>query len=370
MEDYYNVLGLQKDCSASEIKSAYKKLAKIHHPDAGGNESEFKKIVEAYETLSDADKRKAYDMRGSMPHGAQFGGFSSYEEMMSNVFSSFGFGRTTRRSRAAERGTDVRINMSLTLSEILTGITKKIKYKRNHHCEQCRGVGAQNESDFMICTSCHGSGQRIQIINSPIGQMQTASTCQSCNGEGKQIKQKCSNCHGNGVVNQEEIIDISIPPGVAEGMNLEVANKGNQPKGVGQSGRLIILITEEKHPEFYRVGNHIHYDLFISIPDAILGNSNIEIPIIDGRAKIKIEAGTENGKVLRLPGKGLPELNNTSVLGDMFIHVNVFIPKKLSEKDISCVEEIEKSENFKVNSEKIQGIKGSFNRSVEFKTLF
>lgn len=372
MEDYYTILGVNKDASQDNIKKAYKKLVKIHHPDVGGSEVDFKKIAEAYEILSDVEKRRMYDMRGQQPVGGFPGGFSSYDEMMANVFNQFGFdfGQSNRRSRSAERGADIRINMSFTLSEIAKGVVKKIKYKRNYHCSHCRGSGAKDGSEFMTCNVCQGSGQQIHISNSPLGRMQTVSTCQGCKGEGRQIKEKCKNCQGNGVVNQDEIIDVSIPAGVSEGMSLELVDKGNYPKGSGPVGKLIIQITEEKHPELYRVNNHIHYDLFISIPDAILGNENIEIPIIDGRAKIKIEAGTENGKVLRLSGKGLPELNNTSVHGDMFVHVNVFIPKSLFEGDISKVEELKKSESFKVTNEKIQGIKGSFNRITEYKNLF
>lgn len=371
MKDYYAILGLDKTATDEQIKKAFRKMAIKFHPDKnpGDKEAEekFKEINEANSILSDPDKKSRYDS------GGMSGSNQSYEDLMRDMFSqfnnmsNFGFGGFNQRGR---RGDDIRMNIALELSEILSGVNKKIKYKRNTHCNTCKGTGAKGGASFSTCQKCNGSGRITSSLNIDFLMSHTITMCDQCNGNGKIVKEHCNDCIGSGVITMEETIEISIPPGISEGMQFVMQNYGNFPNGPGAAGSLIILITENKDVFFKRVGNNIHCDVFISLPDAILGNDNIEVKTIDGRVKIKIDPGTENGKVLRLSGKGLPSANNPTSFGDQFIHINIFIPKSISVVEQNIFKDLQDSKSFKVDNTKTQGIKGMFERMNEFKNLF
>ncbi len=366
--DYYEILGVSKKARPEEIKKAYRKMALKYHPDKNpgdkGAEEKFKEAAEAYEILSNDDKRARYDQFGhagvSGSAGGGFGGFSNIEDIFSQFGDIFGghfgfggfsgFGEGSRSRKRINKGTNIRIKVKLNLSEIANGVEKKLKIKMYISCKTCDGTGAAGSSGYSSCSSCNGSGNVTRIANTFLGQMQTTSTCPVCGGEGKVITNKCSNCYGEGIVKGEEIIKINIPAGVAEGMQLNVSGKGNAARRGGVNGDLIIVIEEEKHPELIRDGNDLLYTLFISITDASLG-SHAEIPTVDSRAKIKIEPGTQPGKILRLRGKGLPDVNGYG-RGDMLVNINVWIPKNLSNDEKRVLEKLNESENFKPDPSK------------------
>ncbi|MCC6252181.1 MAG: molecular chaperone DnaJ [Bacteroidia bacterium] len=358
--DYYEILGVSKGADDSEIKKAYRKMAMKYHPDKNPGdkvaEEKFKEAAEAYEVLSNAQKRAQYDRFGHAAGAAGAGGASGFGGMnMEDIFSQFGDifggggfgGHSSRGGRRVNRGSNLRVKVKLTLEEIATGVEKKIKVNKYVSCSTCSGSGAAGGSAFNTCNTCHGSGQVTQIMNTILGQMQTSTTCPHCGGEGQIIKDKCKTCYGDGIVRAEEVITINIPAGVAQGMQLSMSGRGNAAARNGVSGDLLILIEESEHPFLKRDGNNLFVDKYISFTDAALG-THIEVPTIDGKAKIKIESGTQPGKVLRLRGKGLPELNSHHK-GDLLVNINVWIPQKLSKEETKTLEKLNESENFKPN---------------------
>ncbi len=359
--DYYEILEVSKNASAEEIKKAYRKKAIKYHPDKNPDNAEaeekFKEAAEAYEVLSDENKRSRYDQFGHAGLGGAAGGgygggmsmddiFSQFGDIFGGHFGSFGgfggFGGGGRRR--ANRGSDLRVKVKLNLKDVLNGVEKKIKVKKNVSCSHCSGNGSENGTALSTCNTCNGSGMVTRVSNTILGQMQTTATCPTCNGEGKTITTKCTHCSGEGIVNEEEIINILIPAGVEEGMQLSMQGKGNAARRGGINGDLLILVEEEEDPNLIRDNNDVIYNLFISFPTAALGGS-VEVPTIEGVAKVKIEPGTQPGKVLRLRNKGLPSINGFGT-GDELINVNVYVPEKLSASEKKKIEELDKSDNF------------------------
>jgi len=357
--DFYEILGIAKGADESEIKKAYRKMAMKYHPDKNpgdkASEEKFKEAAEAYDVLSNSQKKAQYDRFGHAASGAGGGGGGFGGMNMDDIFSQFGdifggggggFGGGGQ-GRRVNRGTNLRVKVKLTLEEIATGVEKKIKVNKYVGCTTCSGSGAAGGSAFSTCSTCRGSGQVTKVMNTILGQMQTASTCPSCGGEGQTIKDKCKSCYGDGVVRAEDVITINIPAGVAEGMQLSMSGKGNAAARGGIPGDLLILIEETEHPILRRDGNNLFADQYISVTDAALG-THIEVPTIEGKAKIKIEPGTQPGKVLRLRGKGLPTVNSYEK-GDLLVNINVWIPQKLSKEETKILEKLNESENFKPN---------------------
>jgi molecular chaperone DnaJ len=370
-KDYYDILGLSRDASQDEIKKAYRKMAIKYHPDKnpGDKEAEtkFKEAAEAYEVLGNPEKRKRYDQYGHAgvkggASGGGYGGGMTIEDIFEqfgdifggggfgSAFSGFGgfggFGGTGQRSRRTSRGSNLRVKVKLTLKDIAHGATKKLKVNKYVACDSCSGTGAENadSSAYQTCHTCRGSGQVTKVTNTFLGQMQTTSTCPTCGGEGKTISNKCTKCNGEGIVKGTDVISVNIPAGVAEGMQMTVSGKGNAARRGGINGDLIVLIEEEKHPDLIRDGNDLIYGLYISFPTAALGGP-VEIPTIDSKVKIKIDPGTQPGKILRLRGKGLPEVNGYGH-GDLLVNINVWVPKELTKEEKKMIEDMEKSENF------------------------
>jgi molecular chaperone DnaJ len=364
--DYYDVLGVAKGASAEEIKKAYRKLAIKYHPDKNPDdksaEDKFKEAAEAYEVLSSPEKKQRYDQFGHAGvGGAAGGGYGGGGMNMEDIFSQFGDifgggggspfdsffggGGQSRGGRRVVKGSNLRIKVKLTLEEIANGAEKKIKVNKQVTCKTCDGTGAKDKGSVSTCKTCGGAGSVRRVTNTILGQMQTTATCPTCHGSGQQITAKCGSCHGDGTVRGEETISINIPAGVSEGMQLSMAGKGNAAPNGGVPGDLIILIEETPHETLKREGNNVVYDLHVSIPEAALGAS-VEVPTIDGKAKIKIEPGTQSGKLLRLKGKGIPEVNSYH-RGDQIIHVNIWTPKALNSEERALLEKLRESPNFK-----------------------
>jgi len=358
--DFYEILGVSRGASADEIKKAYRKMAIQFHPDKNPGdkaaEEKFKEAAEAYEVLSNAEKKQRYDqfghagMGGSGGFGGGGGGFS-----MDDIFSQFGdifgggggfsgFGGS-RGGRHVNRGSNLRVKVRLDLSEISNGVEKKIKVNKYVSCTSCHGTGANKGSGFTTCSTCRGSGQVTRVTNTILGQMQTSSICPTCGGEGKIITDKCKVCFGDGIVKAEEVITIQIPAGVGDGMQLSVSGKGNAAARGGIPGDLIVVIEEIEHEQLKRDGTNLFYEHYVNFVDAALGTS-VEVPTIDGKAKIKIEPGTQSGKVLRLKGKGIPDINGYG-RGDLLVNINVWTPQKLSKEEHKILEQLKDSENFK-----------------------
>ncbi|MBN1144496.1 MAG: molecular chaperone DnaJ [Bacteroidales bacterium] len=366
--DYYEVLDVTKNATAEEIKKAYRKQALKFHPDRNPGdksaEDKFKEAAEAYEVLSDPQKKSRYDQFGHAGvGGAAGGGFNGGGMTMEDIFSHFGdifsdmgfggFGGFTsgrgggRSSRQMARGSNLRVKVKLTLDEIDKGVEKKLKVSKYVQCNECSGTGAKGGSAYDTCGTCRGTGHVTRVTNTFLGQMSTTQVCPTCNGDGKMITNKCPKCAGEGVIRGEEVIPVRIPAGVAEGMQLSVSGKGNAARRGGINGDLLVIIEEEGHPDLIRDGNDLLYNLYVTVTQASIG-AQVEIPTLDGRVKIKIEPGTQPGKILRLRGKGLPEVN-TYGKGDLLVSINVWIPKSLTRDERKILEKLEESPNFKPN---------------------
>ncbi len=357
--DYYEVLGVNKGASKDEIKKAYRKLALKYHPDKNPGDSEaedkFKEAAEAYEVLSNDEKRPRYDQFGHAGMNGRAGGGFGGGMSMDDIFSSFGdifgdafggaFGSRRSSGRArVNKGSNLRLKVKLNLEEFAHGAEKKIKVSKYVTCNTCQGSGAASDNDVTTCTACKGTGHTTRVMNTILGQMQTTAPCNVCGGEGKVITKKCHKCYGEGITKAEEVIPLSIPAGLAPGMQLSVTGKGNAARHGGINGDLIVIIDEEPHDQLLREGNDLVYNLFISIPDAILG-ANVEVPTVDGKVRIKIDAGTQGGKILRLRGKGLPDVNGYGK-GDLLVNVNVWIPKNLTREEQKNIEQYRESATF------------------------
>ncbi len=367
-KDYYKILGVDKSASADEIKRAYKKVAIKYHPDRNpGNkeaEDKFKKAAEAYDVLRDPDKRTRYDQFGAagVDGNGGFGGFGGQGMDLNDIFTHFGdifgdmgfggfggFGGNRRQGRPQYKGGDLRLKVKLTLQEIATGVTKKFKVRKQVTCSSCHGNGCEDGHQPETCPTCHGSGYVIRSQRSILGMVQTQQPCPDCNGAGTIIKHKCKQCDGEGVVNGEEIVEIQIPAGVAEGMVVNVPGKGHAAKRGGIPGDIQVLIEEEAHPELIRDENDLIYNLLLTIPQATLGDS-VEIPTIDGRARIKIAPGTQPGTALRLRGKGLPAVQGYGYgTGDIVVNISIYIPETLSNEEKKAFEKMSDSDNMKPN---------------------
>jgi molecular chaperone DnaJ len=380
--DYYEVLGVSKGADKNEIKKAYRKLAIQYHPDKNPDdkaaEEKFKEAAEAYEVLSDPDKRARYDRFGHAGVDQSGGGFRGTGGMtVEDIFrqfgdifgdsgspfdSFFGGGGRTRSSGGGQKGANIRIKLKLTLEEIEKGVSKKIKVKKRVKCQTCSGSGAKDSSSVKTCTTCHGSGYVRQIKSTFLGQMQTTGVCPTCHGEGKQITAHCNTCKGESTTLGSETISIDIPAGMEDGMQLSMRGKGNAGRNNGPNGDLLISIEEIPHKSFTRDGQNIIHDLFINFADVVLG-SNVTVPTLNGNVKIKIPPGTQSGKIFRLKGKGLPAVNSYNK-GDQLIHVNVWTPKDLSAEEKKIIEQLKDSPNFMPKPG--QSGKGFFDRMKEY----
>ena len=347
--DYYEILGISKGAGADEIKKAYRKMAIKYHPDKNPDnkeaEAKFKEAAEAYEVLSNADKKARYDQFGhqAFEGGGGFNGggmnmddiFSQFGDIFGGAFGGGGFSGFSGGGQRRVKGSNLRIRVKLTLEEIANGVEKKIKVRRK---VQAKGT------TYKTCTTCHGSGQITRITNTILGRMQTATTCNACHGAGQIIDRKPADADEQGLKIAEETVSIKIPAGVVDGMQLKVAGKGNEAPGNGVSGDLLVAIEEEAHESLQREGDNLHYDLYVSLPDAILGTSK-EIDTVTGKVRIKIDAGVQSGKILRLRGKGIPSINGYG-RGDLLVHVNVWTPKTLSKQQREFFENMREDEHF------------------------
>lgn len=380
--DYYEILGVNKNADEAAIKKAYRKVAMQYHPDRNPGdkaaEEKFKEAAEAYEVLSDPDKKARYDRFGhaGVDPNMSGGRYGSGGMTMEDIFSSFGDifgdtgspfesffgGRGQNAGSRGQRGTNLRIKVKLTLEEIAKGTSKKIKVRKQITCQSCGGSGAKDKSSVKTCSSCSGSGYIRQVRSTFLGQMQTTSVCPTCQGSGKMIIEKCTSCRGDGVVMGEELIQFDIPAGVAEGMQMTLSGKGNAGLHGGPSGDLLVNFEEEPHPELFRDGANIIYNLYLNFADAALGAS-VEVPSIDGKLKVKIPPGTQAGKILRLKDKGLPNVQSYG-RGDQLIQVNIWTPKNLTDKDRELLERMRELPSFK--PEPVKGDRSFFDRMKEF----
>lgn len=378
--DYYEVLGVDKGASDSEIKKAYRKLAIKYHPDKNPGdktaEEKFKEAAEAYEVLSNKDKRSRYDQFGhaGVDNQGGFGGGGGFS--MDDIFSQFGdifgghfgggfggfsgFGGGSQQR--VNRGSNLRVRVKVNLKDVVNGTEKKIKVRKKVTCSHCNGTGAKGSGGVKTCPRCHGAGHITQVRNTILGQMQTQSVCPECGGDGKIITDKCTFCNGEGVETKEEIITLNIPAGVQDGMQLSMSGKGNAAVRGGVNGDLIILIQEEDDSDLVRDENDLIYNLLLSFPTAALGGT-VEIPTVEGSAKIKIDAGTQPGKILRLRNKGVPSVNGYG-RGDLLVNISVYIPENLTKTERKTISNFEKSDNFKTSPSVGKRI---FNK---FKTMF
>lgn len=380
--DYYEVLGVDRGATADEIKKSYRKLAIKFHPDKNPDdptaEDKFKEAAEAYSVLSDENKRQRYNQFGHAgvggASGAGAGGFGGGFSM-DDIFSQFGdifgdsspfgdiFGRAGGGGgRRVKKGSDLRIKLKLNLEEIANGVEKKIKVKRHVSCTTCGGNGAKHGTSLTNCNSCNGTGQVRKVVSTMLGQMVSTSTCPTCNGDGKIISERCDSCAGEGRLLQDDLITLNIPGGVAEGMQLSMSSKGNVPPRGGVAGDLLIVIEEEEDPNLKRDGNNVVFDMHLSFIDAALGTST-EIPTIDGKARITIDAGTQAGKILRLKGKGIKDINGYGK-GDQLVHINVWTPQQLTSDERQTLESLRQAPNFQPKPGKNE--KGFFDKMKDF----
>ena len=366
--DYYEILGVSRDAKPEEIKKAYRQKALKFHPDKNPGddtaEARFKEAAEAYEVLSNPEKKSRYDQFGHAGMSNNFGGgFSGGGMSMEEIFSQFGdifggafgggfsgFGGSGRRTRRVNKGSNLRIKVKLKLEDILNGVEKKIKVNKYIACNSCSGTGARNGSAYRTCSTCNGAGRVTRVTNTFLGQMQTTSSCPGCGGEGQTIEEKCSSCYGNGIVKKEEVISINIPAGVQEGMQLSLSGKGNTAPRGGIPGDLIVLVEEVPHEKLIRDDMNLLYDHHISFPEAVLG-TGIEVPTLEGKARIKIEPGTQGGKVLRLKGKGLPSVNAYG-RGDLLVNINIWTPQSVNAEEKEVLDRLKDSENFQPRPKK------------------
>jgi len=358
--DYYEILGVKRDASSDEIKKAYRKVALKYHPDKNPNnkaaEEKFKEAAEAYEVLSHTEMRQKYDrfghdgVRGSDGRGPEVHMEDIFSQF-SDIFSGGTFDSFFRQGQPKVRkGTDLRIKLKLSLKEVANGVDKKIKIKRYVTCDACGGNGAKDGTAISTCGTCQGTGQIRKVVNTMLGQVMTTVPCSTCHGEGKTILEPCATCQGEGRILKEEVLQLQIPAGVSHGMQLSMAGKGNAPVRGGVPGNLLILIEETSDDFLKREDNHVHYNLYISFIDAALG-SEAEVPTITGKAKVKIPAGTQSGKVLRLRGKGIRDLNSYSK-GDQLVHVHVWTPQQLTKEEQEKLTLLRGSSNFTPNPSK------------------
>ncbi|HXB28758.1 MAG TPA: molecular chaperone DnaJ [Puia sp.] len=367
--DYYEILGVTKNSTSDEIKKSYRKVAMQYHPDRNTGdkaaEEKFKEAAEAYEVLSDTAKRAQYDRYGHAAVNNGRGGSNGGGMNMDDIFSQFGDvfgddlfgsffggrrgGGGSSRSHGI-RGSNLRIKIKLSYEEIAKGVTKNIKVKKHVTCVTCHGSGAKDKASVQTCGTCGGSGQVRRVSNTFLGQMQTVTTCPTCNGEGTTVTAKCVVCKGEGRIFGEEVVNIDIPAGVQEGMQLSASGKGNAGERGGTPGDLIILIEEETHPDLQRDGLNVAFDLHIPFTDAVFG-TQLEVPTIDGKAKIRIPPGTHSGKIFRLKGKGFPSVNSYEK-GDQLIHVNVWTPQQVSAEEKAMLERLKESPNFQPKPDK------------------
>ncbi|MGH1335457.1 MAG: molecular chaperone DnaJ [Aureispira sp.] len=375
--DYYDILGTQKSASKDELKKAYRKVALKYHPDRNPDdkaaEAKFKEAAEAYEVLSDDQKRSRYDQYGHAgvngQGGGQYGGggFGNMEDIFSQFSDIFGGGRGgggRQQQTRGQRGSNLRIKVSLTLEEINAGAVKKIKVKKYILCQTCDGSGAKDRNSVKTCHTCNGSGYVRRVQQTFLGQMQTTAACPTCHGSGEMITSKCTSCKGEGRVYGEEMIQLEIPAGVSEGMQLSMSGKGNAGQNGGPAGDLLINIKEKEHPHFTRDGSNILYELDVNFADAALGTS-VEVPTLDGKVKINLPQGTPSGKIFRLRGKGLPSIQSYGK-GDQLIHVNIWVPTSLTAEERKAMELIRKSKNFHPSESDKKARKGLFDKMKDF----
>jgi molecular chaperone DnaJ len=369
--DFYDILEVSKGASADEIKKSYRKIAMKYHPDRNPGdkaaEDKFKEAAEAYEVLSDGDKKRRYDQFGHAGMGGQQGGFGGGGMRMEDIFSNFGDifgddafgsffggggqGGQRRGQRGGVPGSNLRVKLKLSYDEIVKNTQKTIKVKKYVKCTGCNGSGAKDSNSVKGCATCGGNGQVRRVQNTFLGQMQTVTTCPTCNGAGTQITNKCTTCKGEGRNYGEETINIDVPAGAVEGINLNMSGKGNAGERGGPNGDLHITIEEEKHPDLKREGLNVLYELHLSFPEVCLG-TEVEVPTITGKAKIKIPAGTHAGKMLKLKSKGFPNISNNYEVGDQIIHIDVWTPQDLTNEEKSILEKLSNSKNFAPNKAK------------------
>lgn len=369
--DFYEILGVPRSANADEVKKAYRKMALKFHPDRnpGNKEAEdhFKEAAEAYEVLSDPEKRRRYDQFGH--EGVRGTNFREFTDI-NDIFSSFGdifgggfggsifdevFGsgqRGRRRSGARREGTpgsDLRATLHLTLEEIATGVEKKIKVKRQKQCDTCKGNGAQPGSQKTTCPECNGSGEIRQVSRSVFGQFVNITACAYCGGEGRIIKNLCATCGGEGRVQGETTIKVNVPPGVSEGNYIPLRGQGNAGRRGGEAGDLLVMLEEQPHQYFQRNGDDVVYDLWVSFPLASMGGE-VEIPTLNGKAKLTVEAGIPSGRALRMRDRGIPHLNGHGK-GDQLVRINIWVPKRLSSKEKELLKSLKDSEHFMPSEE-------------------
>ncbi len=379
-KDYYEILGVDRDASQDEIKKAYRKMAMEYHPDRNKEDPEaerkFKEAAEAYDVLKDEEKRARYDRFGHS--GLHSGGYQepnfediSFEDIFSrfgDIFGSEMFGgdvfgggrqRSRKRRQAGQPGSDMKLRVKLSLEEIAEGTEKKLKVKKQTKCEECNGTGAESNSDFETCSTCNGMGEVRQVSRTMFGQFVNVQPCPECNGEGRIIRNKCNACNGQGRTKGEETVKVKVPAGVREGNYITLRGQGNAGLRGGEAGDLIVLIEEKEHKDFQRDGNDIYYDLVLSIPEAVLGSEK-KVPTLDGKAKVKIDAGTQPGKLLRMKERGIQSLKS-SRKGDQYVRINVYIPKDLSNEEKEKIKSLEEADHFDPENRE-QSKKGFFSK--------